>query len=541
MHRGELNVRTPAISHDTLSQQLTKQLEEKERRITELVVGQRSKSDIEKLEQWEGLSKKIALLEVAKKRLEGKLSEARDGWAESRGDRDAAVQSTEEQHAKFNKRWSELVHTFVPGSSGCENGDDDFDALLSAESEAQAKEVVQLEHKLSQALENVRQSESSRQALKDALMMNESLQAKLDELKAKYNTLRSTTSATALKGSTPSESQTPLQPQASASATLSVEALKEESASNAKDALSNNSGGGPNSASDRVEKLHREHRRMRKEITAVVASKEAAKAKLERAEKERDSLLETNARLLKQMTEKDEMNAKSLSTILHLKSMTEELKKERDSLEQQAKSASQLALTARLASNAKDRVSEEIVKEKQALETTVETLESNLAESRRRLDAITVELASVSGKTAAANAELSSALNRCQELVGEIEKKSAEIRVLTDALGKAERETRDLTGKLQKLMKQPGGGDASSMASGVSSFTVDQLNTQISVLKNRLACPVCHYRDKECIIMRCRHMHCKQCVEERITNRSRKCPTCNNKFSDKDVEDIWLN
>ena len=41
--------------------------------------------------------------------------------------------------------------------------------------------------------------------------------------------------------------------------------------------------------------------------------------------------------------------------------------------------------------------------------------------------------------------------------------------------------------------------------------------------------------------MRCRHMHCKQCVDERISNRSRKCPTCNNKFSDKDVEDVWLN
>jgi E3 ubiquitin-protein ligase BRE1 len=518
-----------------------KQIGELERRVTELTLTQRSKSDVEKLEQWEGLTKKIKLLEAGKKRLEGKLMEARDGWAQLQGDRDAAIQSAEEQHAKFNKRWSELVQVFVPGSRGCENGEDDFDALLSAESEAQAKEVVQLQHKLSQALENVRQSESSRQALKEALTMNESLQAKLDELKAKYNALRSTTNAAALKGSASSESQTPVLPQASASVSLSTEASKEAPASDAKEALTNNTSGGSNSASDKVERLHREHRRMRKEITAVVASKEAAKAKLEKVEKERDSLLETNARLLKQMTEKDDMNAKSLSTILHLKNMTEELKKERDNLEQQAKSASQLALTARLASNAKDRVSEEIVKEKQALEATVETLESNLAESRSRLDAITLELAAVSGKTTTANAELSSALDRCQELVGEIEKKGAEIRVLTDAVGKAERETRDLTEKLQKLMKHPGGGDVSSSASGVSSFTVDQLNTQISVLKSRLACPVCHYRDKECIIMRCRHMHCKQCVEERITNRSRKCPTCNNKFSDKDVEDIWLN
>jgi E3 ubiquitin-protein ligase BRE1 len=72
-------------------------------------------------------------------------------------------------------------------------------------------------------------------------------------------------------------------------------------------------------------------------------------------------------------------------------------------------------------------------------------------------------------------------------------------------------------------------------------FSVEQLQTQVKFLKNRLGCPVCHYRDKECIIMRCRHMHCKQCVEERVSNRSRKCPTCNLKFSENDVQDVWLN
>jgi E3 ubiquitin-protein ligase BRE1 len=82
-------------------------------------------------------------------------------------------------------------------------------------------------------------------------------------------------------------------------------------------------------------------------------------------EKERDNLTETNARLLRQSAEKDDMNAKSLSTILHLKNLTEQLTQGKLSLEQQLKSAGQLALAARLATNAKDRVAEEIVKEKE--------------------------------------------------------------------------------------------------------------------------------------------------------------------------------
>ena len=55
---------------------------------------------------------------------------------------------------------------------------------------------------------------------------------------------------------------------------------------------------------------------------------------LQRAERDRDNLMKTNARLLAQSAEKDEMNARSLSTILHLNQMSEQLTQEKDLLEQ---------------------------------------------------------------------------------------------------------------------------------------------------------------------------------------------------------------
>jgi E3 ubiquitin-protein ligase BRE1 len=289
--------------------------------------------------------------------------------------------------------------------------------------------------------------------------------------------------------------------------------------------------------------MHREHRRMRKELAAVVASKEAAKAKLERAEKERDGLMDANARLLKQISEKDEMNAKSLSTILHLKSMTDQVSAERDNLEQQTKSASQLALAARLATNAKERVSEELVKEKAALSTRLEELEKDQKAKERELVRIKSEWSNASGKIAALNSEITNTVKRSDELVAESEKKQEEIRKLVDSVAKAEWQASEAKIKLDEAIKQSSGSGivgTESAAAAASSFTVDQLSTQVSVLKGRLACPVCHYRDKECIIMRCRHMHCRHCVEGQMSSRSRKCPTCNNKFSEKDVEDIWL-
>jgi len=58
------------------------------------------------------------------------------------------------------------------------------------------------------------------------------------------------------------------------------------------------------------------------------------------------------------------MNAKSLSTILHLKSLTEQAEREKEAREREAKSSEQVALAARLAENAKERVTEEALKEK---------------------------------------------------------------------------------------------------------------------------------------------------------------------------------
>ena len=93
--------------------------------------------------------------------------------------------------------------------------------------------------------------------------------------------------------------------------------------------------------------------------------------------------MKTNARLLKQSSEKDDMNAKSLSTILHLKQRNEELQTLSAKLKEKASSAQQLALAARLAANAKDRVGEEAVKEKETLDEIVKQLKEECETLRK--------------------------------------------------------------------------------------------------------------------------------------------------------------
>jgi len=528
---------------------------------------------VKKLEQYESLLSKLKAAEQTSKSLELKLDEAQRKWVRARSNEETAIAAMDEQQSKYEKRWTELSEALSASMAGTveleDEGDDGDNAvstgegrqgskddgisggeekkapspvarLLESQAVEQSKMVAKLQHKLAQALENVRQAESTRSQLKDALTMNESLHSKLEELKTKYAAARSSVVA-ANAAAAPAGSEAV--PPSSSAKPQSSSDLTDLAASSSTSSLQNDPSSSSTGAAstEKLEKLHRDNRRMRKEISAVMASKEAAKAKLERAEKERDSLVESNARLLKQITEKDDMNAKSLSTILHLKSMTEQLTLERDNLEQQVKSASQLSLAARLATNAKERLSEEVNNEKEALQRQVKELESKCESTKSQLDRITVEYSQASSKTATLNGELTNALKRIEGLAAELEEKNVEIRSLKEQVSAAERQAEEATENLKKVAQSAESGGGVSVSASGSLFTVDQLNTQIAVLKNRLACPVCHYRDKECIIMRCRHMHCKQCVEERITNRSRKCPTCNNRFSEKDVEDIWLN
>lgn len=231
------------------------------------------------------------------------------------------------------------------------------------------------------------------------------------------------------------------------------------------------------------------------------------------------------------------MNAKSLSTILHLKSLTEQAEKEKIAREQEAKSAEQVALAARLAENAKERVAEEALKEKkvsslplfsgcvspilrkltlcvidgrQLLEGRVEELEKECERVKREKEVTDGALAQIKAEMSSLETSVGAIKDRSEELTAESAKLQEEKRKLVESLAVAQRESAEAAKKLMHLRAKSGDGG------GDSEFTTDQLTKQVSVLKGRLACPVCNHRDKACILLRCRHMFCKPCVEENV-------------------------
>jgi len=53
-----------------------------------------------------------------------------------------------------------------------------------------------------------------------------------------------------------------------------------------------------------------------------------------------------------------------------------------------------------------------------------------------------------------------------------------------------------------------------------------------------LRCSVCKDRFKSVAITRCYHLFCKECIDENLRNRHRKCPACGEKFGSDDVRSI---
>ncbi len=55
-----------------------------------------------------------------------------------------------------------------------------------------------------------------------------------------------------------------------------------------------------------------------------------------------------------------------------------------------------------------------------------------------------------------------------------------------------------------------------------------------------LRCSVCRDRFKSVAITRCFHLFCKECIEENLRTRHRKCPACGEKFGQDDVRSVYF-
>ena len=63
---------------------------------------------------------------------------------------------------------------------------------------------------------------------------------------------------------------------------------------------------------------------------------------------------------------------------------------------------------------------------------------------------------------------------------------------------------------------------------------------ELKNLRKLVKCSVCQDRQKDVIITKCNHMFCKECIDNNLKARNRKCPTCKKMYGQDDVSLVWV-
>jgi len=201
--------------------------------------------------------------------------------------------------------------------------------------------------------------------------------------------------------------------------------------------------------------------------------------------------------------------------------------------------------------------------EQTALRTNVTTLEQTIATQNRALRDLRAEIDSLrhdaqlsrdteAALTAAADAARTQAqqaaldmqdskakmmqiVNKhdaCGDVIEALEKKQRE----ADATAQRHHEAdKLLRARIVKLQEASGSGSGRRKESDESADAA-----RIRQLQLRLNCKVCETRAKNTVISKCMHAFCKECVQNNLDTRLRKCPTCGVKFGDSDVRPLYL-
>ncbi|KAL1878819.1 hypothetical protein VTK73DRAFT_7472 [Phialemonium thermophilum] len=132
-------------------------------------------------------------------------------------------------------------------------------------------------------------------------------------------------------------------------------------------------------------------------------------------------------------------------------------------------------------------------------------LETSSADANRRADAMKAQITDLSNLVKARDAATTQMREQLMALESELEK----LRVRVDHL------TKDRDHWKTKCLSNS--------------------SSEEEMLRNLVICSVCRSNFKNSILKTCGHVFCNECIESRIANRMRKCPSCNKAFDKVDV------
>lgn len=261
--------------------------------------------------------------------------------------------------------------------------------------------------------------------------------------------------------------------------------------------------------------------------------------------KENGSLLEEDALLMEIETiaeafEKvQERNTALTKQLLVKEEIFNKLLQEKRALENERKSLGELEAT--------ERESAQIIKS--SLKLYIEKLEANELSCKERLITSEKDLAKYKMDVEyyrrkhyevaqVQQTELVATLNETQEKYVALQK---EVNDLKESLGILKHERSRLQEDLIRASKKlEHYSSIAKSAAGNSGAYVSDIESQLGMYKSLIQCQTCQKELKDTVLTKCMHVFCRACLDIRVESRQRKCPNCNEPFSQSEMRTIYL-
>ncbi|KAJ1607948.1 hypothetical protein OJ253_2130 [Cryptosporidium canis] len=167
--------------------------------------------------------------------------------------------------------------------------------------------------------------------------------------------------------------------------------------------------------------------------------------------------------------------------------------------------------------------------------------QNNLEESLDQMNKSLIEQKSVSEKLSSELGFYKSECNTLREQLNALEKKETNYRETVSVL---KNRLQYVLNKVHKLTDLEINIDSTEENEHLQ---VDDYDKELNHLKSEnqelltlMKCSVCRDKVKDTVINRCGHLFCKECIDNNLSSRNRKCPLCHITFDKNDIGRIFL-
>lgn len=185
-----------------------------------------------------------------------------------------------------------------------------------------------------------------------------------------------------------------------------------------------------------------------------------------------------------------------------------------------------------------------------ATRSLLANLEKQVAEGREALNALTNKHRASQQQLTESNIIIEGLRQQVAELKNLASEKDSALASTAAACRKAEAEVEGLKSSLNDTKKSLESWKSKSLGNSSSEYEMlrvcqtspihSAVERFTNLLQSLTLCTVCRRNFKNTCLKTCGHVFCRECVEERVTSRSRKCPNCGRSFGNNDYMHITL-